>query len=140
MIGRKFIVVNEVEVQDSQPEQGESLLARRVLVGERTLDSCQRTSLFKTHCKSSAKVCKVIVDGGSTNKLVVEDMVYKIGLKRMSDAEWQEKGDGFQQNLFKPTRILLGFKTPQRENTHKTLTLVSKPSRMIRNMLIRLNK
>ena len=30
---RKFLVVNEVEVQDSQPEQGESLLAWRVLIG-----------------------------------------------------------------------------------------------------------
>ena len=56
------------------------------------------------------------------------------------NAEWQAKGDGFRQNLFKPTRILLGFKTPQRENTHKTLTLVSKPSRLIRNVLIRLTK
>ena len=39
-IGRTTAVVNEDEVQENQPEQGESLLARRVLMGKRTLDSC----------------------------------------------------------------------------------------------------
>ena len=67
--------MNEVAVQDNQPEQGESLLARRVLVGERKLDSYQRTSLFRTFCKSSGKVYKVIVDGGSTNNFIAEEMV-----------------------------------------------------------------
>ena len=75
--------MNEVEVQNSQPEQGESLLARRVLIGERTLESGQRTSLFRTHCKSSGKVCKVIVDCGSTNNLLAEEMVQKLGLKKV---------------------------------------------------------
>ena len=40
-------------------------------------------SLFRTFCKSSGKVCKVIVDGGSTNNLVAEELVQKLGLKRM---------------------------------------------------------
>ena len=38
-IGMTASIVNEVEVQESQLEQGDSFLAQRVLVGERTLDS-----------------------------------------------------------------------------------------------------
>ena len=83
LIGRIATIVNEVEVQNSQHEQGESLLARRVLMGERTLDSCQRTSLFRTCCKSGGKICKVIVDDGSIDNLVAKEMIQKLGLKRM---------------------------------------------------------
>ena len=39
--------------------------------------------MFRTRCKSSGKVCSVIVDGGSTDNLVAEEMVQKLGLKRM---------------------------------------------------------
>ena len=59
------------------------MLARRVLIGERILKSGQRTSLFRTHYKSSGKVCKVIVDGSSTNNLVSKEMVQKHSLKRV---------------------------------------------------------
>ena len=75
--------MNDVVVQDSQPKKGESLLARRVLVSERTLDSCQRTSLFRTCCESSGKVYKVIVDDGSNNNLVAEEMAQKLCLKKV---------------------------------------------------------
>ena len=75
--------MNEDVVSDSQPKQGESLLARRVLIGERTLEFGQRISLFRTHCKFGGKFCKVIVDDGSTDNLVAEEMVKKLGLKRV---------------------------------------------------------
>ena len=39
--------------------------------------------MFKTNCKSSGKVCNLIVDGGSTDNLVAEEMVQKLGLRRM---------------------------------------------------------
>ena len=52
-------------------------------MGERKLDSCQRTNFFKTWCKSGGKIYKVIVDGGSIDNLVAEEMVQKLGLKRM---------------------------------------------------------
>lgn len=81
IIGRTTTIVNEVVVQDSQPKQGESLLAQQVLIGERTLDPCQRTSFFRTHYKSSGKVCKIIVDGVSTDNLVTKEMVQKLGCK-----------------------------------------------------------
>ena len=71
------------EIEDQEPEHGESLLARRVLIGQRTQEPCQRSNLFRTRCKSGGKVCNVIVDGGSTNNLVAEEMVQKLGLRRM---------------------------------------------------------
>ena len=67
--------MNDVEDHNLQHEKGESLLVWQVLIGQRTMKSCQRTSLFKTRCKFGGKVCNVIVDGGSTNNLVVEEMV-----------------------------------------------------------------
>ena len=73
--------MNEDVVQDNQPEQGESLLAQRVFLGERTLEFGQRTSLPKTRCKSGSKVYKVIIDGGSMDNLVAKEMAHKLGLK-----------------------------------------------------------
>ena len=58
-------------------------MARRVLIGDRTLESGQRTSLFRTHCKSSGKVCNMIVDGVSIDNLFSKEMVQKICLKRV---------------------------------------------------------
>ena len=63
------------ETKDHEPEQGESFLARRVLIGQRTQETYQRSNLFRNCCKSSGKVCNVIVDGGSTNSLVAEEMI-----------------------------------------------------------------
>ena len=39
--------------------------------------------MFRTHCKPIGKVYKVIVDGGSFDKLFAEEMVQKLGLKRV---------------------------------------------------------
>ena len=39
--------------------------------------------MFRTHCKSGGKVYNVIVDSGITNKLFVEEMVQKLGLRRV---------------------------------------------------------
>ena len=52
-------------------------------MGKRTLESCQRCSLFRTCCKSGAKVCNVILYGGSNDNLVAKEMVQKLGLKRV---------------------------------------------------------
>ena len=81
--GRKVFVVNEVENSIVEPEQGENLMARQVLLDDRILDPCQRDSLFRTFCKFGGKVCKVIVDSGSIDNLIAEEMVHKLGLKRV---------------------------------------------------------
>ena len=42
----------------------------------------QRRSLFRTRCKCENKCCGVIIDGGSTDKLVSKEMVSKLKLER----------------------------------------------------------
>jgi hypothetical protein len=46
--------------------------------------SVQRTILFRTTCKTKDRVCKVIVDSGSTDNLISTEMVEKLELE-MSD-------------------------------------------------------
>ena len=41
----------------------------------------RQRSLFCTRCKCKDKCCDVIIDGGSTNNLVSEEMVSKLKLK-----------------------------------------------------------
>ena len=79
----RLVVMNEVEDHDSQPKQVDKLLAQWLLIGQWTQESFQRTSLFKTCCKSSGKVCNVIVDGGSIDNIFAKEMVQKLGLRRM---------------------------------------------------------
>ena len=62
-------------------KRGEVLVDKRVLLsGETKLD--QRRILFCTRCKCEDKCCDVIIDSGSTNNLVSENMVTKLNLKR----------------------------------------------------------
>jgi hypothetical protein len=41
----------------------------------------QRNSLFRTTCKMKDRVCKVIIDSGSTDNLVSTEMVEKLELE-----------------------------------------------------------
>jgi hypothetical protein len=41
----------------------------------------QRNNLFRTACKTKEKVCKVIIDSGSTDNLVSTYMVEKLELE-----------------------------------------------------------
>jgi hypothetical protein len=57
----------------------------------------QRNSLFRTACKTKDKVCKVIIDSGSTDNLVSKEMVEKLELKtaahpRPYKVSWLQKG------------------------------------------------
>ena len=62
-------------------ERGEVLVNERVLLSGET-EPGQRHSLFCTTCKCKDKCCDVIVDGGSIDNLVSEEMVSKLKLKR----------------------------------------------------------
>ena len=53
----------------------------RILLSGET-EPGQRRSLFRTRCKCEDKCCDVIIDGGSTDNLVLEEMVSKLKLKR----------------------------------------------------------
>jgi hypothetical protein len=57
----------------------------------------QRNSLFQTSCKTKDRVCKVIVDSGSTNNLVSTKMVENIELETVAHpspyrVSWLQKG------------------------------------------------
>jgi hypothetical protein len=71
----------DVEVEGD--EDGRSLMLRKVLLNleEEVERSVQRNNLFKTTCKTKDKVCKVIIDSGSTKNLVSTDMVEKLELE-----------------------------------------------------------
>jgi hypothetical protein len=57
----------------------------------------QRNNLFRTACKTKDRVCKVIVDNGSTDNLVSTDMVEKMELETTDHPDpykvsWLQKG------------------------------------------------
>jgi hypothetical protein len=57
----------------------------------------QKNSLFKIACKTKDRVCKVIVESGSTNNLVSTEMVEKLELETFSHpipykVSWLQKG------------------------------------------------
>jgi hypothetical protein len=57
----------------------------------------QRNSLFRTACKTEDKVCKVIIDSGSTDNLLSTEMVEKLELKTTTHpspykVSWMQKG------------------------------------------------
>lgn len=65
-------------------EQGECLMFQRTLLKvPTTKEQPQRKTLFRTTCKVSGKVCRVIVDSVSTDNLASIVMVIKLGLKKL---------------------------------------------------------
>jgi hypothetical protein len=86
-----------IEVEDV--EGGRSLVMRKALLTpEKEVESSvQRNRLFRTACKSKDRVCKVIVDSGSTENLVSMEMVEKMELETIDHpspyrVSWLQKG------------------------------------------------
>ena len=80
-------------------EAGEVLLMRRVLLKPRkeVCEPAKRKILFRTMCKLGGKCCKLIIDNGNTTNLVSEELVDKLGLKRIPHptpykVSWLKKG------------------------------------------------
>jgi hypothetical protein len=72
----------DVEVEGE--EDGASLMLRKVLLKpEAEIENpVQRNNLFRTTWNTKEKVCKVIIDSGSTENLVSTEMVEKLELKK----------------------------------------------------------
>lgn len=62
-------------------ERGEVMVNEMILLSGET-ELGQRRIFFHTRCKCEGKCCDVIVDGGSTDNLVLEEMVSKLKFKR----------------------------------------------------------
>lgn len=43
----------------------------------------QRSALFRVKCKIMVKLCKVIIDSGSTNNLISEEVLEKLKLTKI---------------------------------------------------------
>jgi hypothetical protein len=86
-----------VEVEDA--EDGRSLMMRKVLLKpeKEPKNPTQRNSLFRTACKTKDRVCKVIVNSGSTDNLISIEMVEKLELETIAHpspyrVSWLQKG------------------------------------------------
>lgn len=63
------------------PEVGETLMIQRQLLkASKEKEPLQRRNIFETTCKSKGKVCKLVIDSGSTNNIVSREMVDKLSL------------------------------------------------------------
>jgi hypothetical protein len=100
-----------VEAEDA--EGGRYLMTRKVLLkpNKEAENPAQRNSLFRTACKTKDRVCKVIVDSGSTDNLVSTEMVEKLELEIVAHPSpykvlWLQKGH--QVNVTK--QCLVEFK------------------------------
>jgi hypothetical protein len=86
-------------VEAEGAEDGTSLMLRKVLLKpEAEVEKpVQRNSLFRTTCKTKDRVCKVIIDSGSTDNLVSTEMVEKLELETTAHPKpykvsWLQKG------------------------------------------------
>lgn len=79
-------------------EEGENLMFMRTLIREPMKEHpSQRRALFRVKCKVQNKVCKVIIDSSSTDKIVLEEVVDRLKLKKIPHnnlyrVTWLNKG------------------------------------------------
>ena len=92
------VSMNSPEVQLMTEAEGESLMIRKTLLKEPVKeDTTQRRALFRVQCKVKGKLCKVIIDSGSINKIISLEAVNKLKLERLPHScpykvNWLNKG------------------------------------------------
>lgn len=65
-------------------EVGGALMVRRQLLKESNeKDVTQRRALSRTTCRCKGKVCKVVIDSGSVDNVVSNEMVEKLNLEKI---------------------------------------------------------
>jgi hypothetical protein len=97
--GEAHISEAQKHVEAEATEGGKNLMMRKVLLKpeKEVEEPVQRTSLFRTACKMKDRVCKMIIDSGSTDNLVSTEMVEKLELKTTAHpnpykVSWLQKG------------------------------------------------
>ena len=73
------------------------MMKRNLIQESIPVPSPQRKNLFRTNCKSHGKLCKVLIDSGSTKNLISREMVYKLKFEKIphqnpSHVSWLKKG------------------------------------------------
>lgn len=72
------------EVDHIELEIGENQMFNRVLIRQPVKDEPKhRRALFRVRCKILGKVCKVIVDSGSTNNIILDEAAKKLKLTKI---------------------------------------------------------
>jgi hypothetical protein len=91
--------VQKWNVEEKGAEYGRYLMMKKVLLKpELEVEKpVQRKSLFRTTCKTKDRLCKVIIDSGSTDNLVSIEMVDKLELETTEHpspyrVSWLQKG------------------------------------------------
>ena len=84
--GRDVEIEYEDAINDSpeelDPDTGVSLMLRRSCLAPRQQDDFpQRNNLFHSRCTIEGKVCKLIIDSGSSENVIAEDAVKKLSLQ-----------------------------------------------------------
>jgi hypothetical protein len=84
--GEAHIAEAHKHVEAEATEGGNNLMMRKILlkIEKEMEEPVQRTSLLRTACKMKDRVCKVIIDSGSTDNLVSTEMVEKLELKTIA--------------------------------------------------------
>ncbi|CAA7021374.1 unnamed protein product [Microthlaspi erraticum] len=73
----------ELPVEQLEGDRGKILVVRRVCFAPATAEEpWLRTNLFQSMCTIKGKICRFVIDSGSSNNVISEDAVRKLGLKR----------------------------------------------------------
>ncbi|KAG6527173.1 hypothetical protein ZIOFF_009267 [Zingiber officinale] len=73
---------DEHDREEIEPKEGECLVIQKVLVAPKQDENRPwlRHNIFRTRCKSHGKVCSLVIDGGSFENFVSQEMVDKLKL------------------------------------------------------------
>jgi len=74
-------VEGHLEETLEEVDEGEMLVLRRVLSGQKGAKDEQREDIFHTQCTIQERVCSLIIDGGSCANVVSLSMIKKLGLQ-----------------------------------------------------------
>lgn len=71
----------ESDLEHIESEKGEKIMFRRFLIKQLAPDEPKhRRPLFRIKCKILGKVCKVVVDSGSIDNVILEEVFSKVKL------------------------------------------------------------
>lgn len=98
LCAREFSTNNKPSEAPLELEEGEKLMIKKTFIKEPIKEEpSQRRELFRIRWKIMGKVCRVIIDSGSIDKIFSEEAVSKLNLKRLPHANpykvtWLNKG------------------------------------------------
>ncbi|CAA7017008.1 unnamed protein product [Microthlaspi erraticum] len=74
---------DEIQVDQLEGDKGRLLVARRVcLAPTKTEEPWLKSNLFQSTCTINGKICRFVIDSGSSNNVISEEAMRKLGLKR----------------------------------------------------------